>query len=147
MRRITRILLVSSSSTQVAGTTATHVCTSASVCNTYRCVYRCNTYRCVSLHPTHGYPQHKHTDVFPYTLHMYIRNIHSHPLEYMRHMYICNPQDCLQPCKPVTTVTNPPPHLQPPGLPATRLGYRDRAQGYIISISLMIAGFSLDSRT
>ena len=88
-----------------------------------------------------------HTDVFPYTLHMYIRNIHSHPLEYMRHMYICNPQDCLQPCKPVTTVTNPPPHLQPPGLPATRLGYRDRAQGYIISISLMIAGFSLDSRT
>ena len=63
------------------------------------------------------------------------------------HPRICDPQDCLQPCKPVTTVTNPPPHLQPPGLPATRLGYRDRAQGYIISISLMIAGFSLDSRT
>jgi hypothetical protein len=120
MRRITRILLVSSSSTQVAGTT----CTSASVCNTYRCVHRCNTYRCVSLHPTHVYPHHTFASPRIHATHVYLQPPglpatmqtrynrykstpasatpriacnHANPLQPLQiHLRICNPQDCLQ---------------------------------------------------
>ena len=67
-----RIFLFHSSSWDYCDTCMS-VCTSASVCNTYRCVYRCNTYRCVSLHPTHVYPQHTFASPRIHATHVYLQ--------------------------------------------------------------------------